>query len=237
MMHEDKENAAGIHLPHLPLLIPPLPLLLHPTPPILLFFFFLPTSLFISIGQNINMSKIVKPGRQTARPTSSGDRHSSAIPSAQETHSNHQQIRDFINKLTEIYDNVEDIISPVLNPSEYADLSINCQELKLDSNGLYTNPSPQPYFFNASSPNVTNHPIDLEKNGGKYRVAYNAFGNSLQHYMLSPFAAYPSAQHLCDELDWQFRVYPRKGIEDNLAGKTNWRQSEYVRKIHVHIHG
>ena len=38
MMHEDKENAAGIHLPHLPLLIPPLPLLLHPTPPILLVF-------------------------------------------------------------------------------------------------------------------------------------------------------------------------------------------------------
>ena len=184
-------------------------------------FFFSP-SLFPSIGQNINMSENVKPGSQTARPTGSGDRRASAIPSPQETHNNHQQIRDFINKLTKIYDNVEDIVSPVLNPSEYADLSINCQELNLDSNGFYTNPSPKPYFFNASSPNVANHPIDLEKKGGKYRVAYNAFGDSLQRYMLSPFAAYPSAQQLCDELDWEFRVYQRKGIEDSLAGKSNW---------------
>lgn len=102
-MHEDKETAAGIRLSHLPLLVPSLPLLLHSTPPILIFSFFLSLSLslFPSIEQNINMSENVKPGRQTARPTGSGDRRSSTIPQSQGTHNNHQQIRNFIGKLTE----------------------------------------------------------------------------------------------------------------------------------------
>ena len=69
MMHEDKENAAGIHLPHLPLLIPPLPLLLHPTPPILLFFFFsLPLSLYPS-GKTSTCLKSWSPaGKQLVQP-------------------------------------------------------------------------------------------------------------------------------------------------------------------------
>ena len=229
-MHDCKNPS-----PSLTLLIPPLPLLLHSAPH-LDFFFFLSPSLFPSIGQNINMSENVKPGSHTARPTGSGDRRSPST-SPQETHSNHQQIRNFINKLTKIYDNVFNIVSPVLDPSEYADLSINCQELNLDCNGLYTNPSPQPYFFNVSSPNVANHPIDLDKNGGKYRVDYDAFNRVLQRYLPSPSSAYRSARQLCDELDWEFRVYPRKGIEDSLSTKSNWREYDHLTKIHVHIYG
>lgn len=60
------------------------------------------------------------------------------------------------------------------------------------------------------------------------RVDYDAFDRVLQRYMPSPSSAYRSARQLCDELDWEFRVYPRKGIEDSLSTKSNWRESQYV---------
>lgn len=186
------------------------------------------------------MSENVRPGSQSTRPTSSGNRRPSAIPLPQEskTHDNHQQIQDFIKKLERIYDDVESIKSPVLDPLEYNNLSIKCQELKLNSDGSYANHPPQPYFFNTSSPNVVNHPIDLEKEEGNYRFNYEAFGRGLQRLVKGPSLAYDSAMYLSDELDWEFCEFPRKGINDSLAKRSNWRQSGYVFKrfITIHVH-
>lgn len=104
----------------------------------------------------------MKPGVQSTHPANSGNRRPSAIPlpHGSKPHDNYQRIQDFIKKLEKIYDDIENVIFLVLDSSEYSKLSIKCEELKLNRDGFYASPRPQPYFFNASFP-----PVDLEKKG------------------------------------------------------------------------
>lgn len=175
------------------------------------------------------MPENVKPGQSTRRPDS-GKRHPSVPPRPQETKApdNSQKVKEFIKKLEKIYDVVEATEAPFLDPAEYGNLSIDCQELRLNSDGSYASPRPQPCFFNASFPNVMNHRIEFKKEGDDDQRHYENTGRKLKRCMDEPNADYTSADILCNILEWEFRGYPRRGIKNNLASHSDWRPSEYV---------
>lgn len=178
------------------------------------------------------MSENVKPG-QSALRSETGKRHSLGPPPPPETKSfdTRRQIQEFTNKLVQIYDVAEALQPPVLDPTDYRSLSIDCQELKLNSDGSYANPYPQPCFFNAISPNVMNHPVEFTSEMEESRDYYDSMEGMLNRCARDSSMGYSSTDLLSDTLEWEFCEYPRKGLDETLASQSNWRQSGYVNDL------
>lgn len=178
------------------------------------------------------MSENVNPG-QSAWGSGTGKRHPSGPPRPRQTNppDTRRRIQEFINKLVNIYDVVEATKLPFLEPTDHRSLSIDCQELKLNSDGSYASPRPQPCFFNATSPHIVNHPVEFKNEESEMKRHYERTGRKLKRCMDDPSTAYSSTDLLSNTLGWEFCQYPRKGLEEDLSSHTNWRQSGYVNDL------
>ena len=180
------------------------------------------------------MSENVKPGSTPGRASSV--RFSSLLSwsKGRKTKTNNlQRIRGLIAKLDVIYDKIEDQTSALLSPSAYHDLSIKCEELKLNADGSYKQPAPEPCFFKPLSPNVCcTLPINFEKMEEDYRLHYDWLNERFERYLQGEADPRQGLISLCYEMDWEFNSYPRIGTKDDgrklRSHLAKWRPAGYV---------
>lgn len=175
------------------------------------------------------MSENVKPGESSLRPNPEKRHPTGPQPSQKTKPTDARQLtQEFINDLEKIYDVIEAAKLPFLEPTDYRSLSIDCQELRLNRDGFYASPRPQPCFFNASYPNVANHPVEFQIKGEEGQHYYESTEGMLNRCVGEPSMGYSSTDLLSNLLEWEFCQYPRKGLEEDLASHSGWRQSGYV---------
>lgn len=143
-----------------------------------------------------------RPGQQTFTMSKNGD-----------SGTKEDKIQQFVNTLEENYDKIEHFPSAFLGPETYKDLSIRCEELKLQDNGLYE-VIPSPCFFDPRVPDVHQYPCSFENGDRNYRHQQNLY-KLIQEYATDPIQARQSACMLCYEMDWAFETYPREKIDHN----------------------
>lgn len=180
------------------------------------------------------MSENVKPGSTPGRASSV--RLSSLISwsKGRKTKTNNlQRIQNLIADLDVIYDKIEDQTSALLDPSTYDDLSIKCEELRLNADGSYKQPVPEPCFFNPLSPNVCRAlPINSEKMEDDYRSRYDSLNERFERYSQGKSDLHQGLISLCYEMNWEFNSYPRIGTKDDgrklRSHLAKWRPAGYV---------
>lgn len=138
-----------------------------------------------------------------------------------------QSMSEYISTLLTLYDKDEIF----LDFSTYSNLSISCDELKLNDDRTYADP-PYPNFFDPLSPDRSHvDQIDWERIEDRKRRC-DCFQEEVKFHMRDPSEADQSVIELCYEMDWMFCSYPRAGTSPaglSFCWITRWRQSLYVR--------
>ena len=180
------------------------------------------------------MSENVKPGSTPGRASSVRLSSLLSWSKGRKTKTNNlQRIQNLIADLDVIYDKIEDQTSAFLDPSTYDDLSIKCEELKLNADGSYKQPAPEPCFFKPLSPNVRRAlPINFEKMEEYPRLHYDSLNERFERYPQGEEDSHTGLISLCYEMDWGFDSYPRIGTKDDgrklRSHLAKWRPAGYV---------
>lgn len=122
------------------------------------------------------------------------------------------------------------------NPTSFSaheNLSIKYEELKLNADGSYKQPAPEPCFFNPLSLNVCRAlPINFEKIEEDYRLRYDSLNERFERYSQGKSDPHQGLISLCYEMNWEFNSYPKIGTKDDgrklRSHLAKWRPAGYV---------